>query len=263
MSFPSAGGPDQPTHPRQPLPTLAQGPTWIVVAKPPGLLVHRNPRMRTEYAALQRVRDAVGKRVYPIHRIDRPASGCLLFATERTSAGPLHASLCAANSRKTYLAFVRGAFPHETEVLIETPMKDDNGFLKDAASRVRCIGRSHEPRCSLLVVEPLTGRYHQVRRHVRDLHHPVIHDGDHGDSRINRWWRENFGVTRLGLHAFRLSMTLPNGEPLLVTCPLFVDQAKIWRDLPWWEEAVAQEPDLLLPPLPLLDQTETTIEAEN
>ena len=236
-----------------PLPVLAEADEWIVVAKPPRLRVHRNMRARKADAALQRVRDQVGRWVYPIHRLDFQASGCLLFAKERSWAGPLHASLTAASTVKTYLAFVRGWYPHEEPVVIDRPMKDDNGILKEAESQVEYLGRCHEPRSSLLRVRPRTGRYHQVRRHVRDLHHPCIGDSDHGDSKINRYWRETWGNRRLGLHALSISLVLPDGTPLTVVCPLFADQHALYQRLPWWEEACAAEPLLAFnTPSPLL-----------
>jgi len=217
------------------------------VAKPPRLLVHRNMYHPRADACLQRVRDQVGDHVYPIHRLDHQASGCLLFAKQREWAGPLQASLTAG--KKTYVAFVRGFFKHDEPVQVETPMKDDNGFLKEASSRVELLGRSHEPRCSLLRVHPQTGRWHQVRRHVRDLHHPCIGDANHGDSRINRWWRENSGANRLGLHCISLELVLPNGENLSVQCPLFDDQYNVFANLPWWGAACTAEPALKLSPL--------------
>ncbi len=232
-----------------PLTVLARGEGWIVVAKPPGVITHRNAWTRKEYAMLQRVRDQVGALVYPIHRLDRPTSGCLLFAIEQALAGPLHAALRAGEKR--YLAFVRGTFRPDGRVVVETPMKDEKGISRDARSEVWCLGRSLEPRCSLLEVRPFTGRYHQVRRHVRDLTHPVINDAEHGDTKVNRWWRATFGVHRLGLHSHQLSLTLPDGSPLEVVCPLFEDQAAIWRQMPWWRDAVTAQPILALPPLPL------------
>ena len=226
---------------------LAQGDGWIVVAKPPRVITHRNWAHRTERAAVQRVRDLVGGRVYPIHRLDRSASGCLLFATDRARAGELQAALVGGH--KEYIAFVRGELKVLGPIRVENPMKDDRGVLKEAASVVERLGAAAEPRCSLLRVSPETGRFHQVRRHVRDLDHPIIGDGDHGDSRINRWWREERGMGRLGLHAQRLRLTLPDGELIDATCPLFADHYDVFSALPFWSEAVEACPALALPPL--------------
>jgi tRNA pseudouridine65 synthase len=127
-------------------------------------------------------------------------------------------------------------------------MKDDNGILKDARSRVRRLGASVEPRCSLLEVRPDTGRYHQVRRHVRDLGHPVIGDREHGDSRVNGEWRARDPDLRLGLHAISLAFRVGD-ERVEVTCPLFRDHHTLWSTLPWWADAVARCPDLALDPI--------------
>ena len=196
---------------------------------------------------LQRVRALVGDLVFPIHRLDRQASGCLLFATRREMAGPLSAALTAG--RKEYLALVRGQWKHAGPVLVDRPMRDDNGIEKDARTWVTGLGACAAPRCSLLHAAPETGRYHQVRRHVRDLHHPIIGDHDHGDTRVNRWWREERGLDRLALHALRLSILLPDGAPLVVTAPLPADLYEVLTALPFFEEARAAEPALGLPPL--------------
>lgn len=230
---------------------LAQGDTWIVVAKPPWMLTHRTAETPTAPAAVQSLRNMLGRPVFPIHRLDRPASGCLLFATEAEAAGPLSAAF--ARGHKRYLAFVRGDFRAEGDVVVDRPMKDDQGVLREARSVVRRLGGCPEPRCSLLLVRPESGRYHQVRRHVRDLNHPILGDGEHGDTRVNRWWREEKGLRRLGLHAFGLQVP---DLGIDVVCPLFVDHHRLWSTLPWWPEALAAEPQLDLPPLRMSPRAE-------
>jgi tRNA pseudouridine65 synthase len=229
---------------------LARGAEWVVVAKPPRVIVHRNAQMPHEYAMVQWVRDSLGCPVWPAHRLDRPASGAMLFALRQDWAGPL--SLAIAEGHKSYLAFVRGFFEHEDEVTVETPIKSGNGPAKAARSHVSCLARSHEPRCSLLRVRTDTGRHHQVRRHVRDLDHPILHDGDHGDSRVNQSFRERFGLTRLGLHAESISLELPHGEGVLnVRCPLFEDHVAVFEQMPWWSELLAAHPELGAPAIPV------------
>ncbi len=232
-------------HP--PLPVLSRGDGWIVVAKPPRVIVHRNARMRHVAAVLQRVRHQVGGHVYLAHRLDRGTSGCLLLATERSRAGELSLAIASTDAHKTYLAFVRGCFPHDDPVVVDTDIPSRHG-PKPARSTVELLGRCPDPRCSLLRVTPHSGRHHQVRRHVRDLHHPIIGDSDHGDSRINRFWRQR-GADRLGLHCLSLRVALPGGERIEVDCPLFQDQAAVYRTLPWWQEALEREPRLGLDPL--------------
>ena len=122
-------------------------------------------------------------------------------------------------------------------------MKDDAGVVREAKSVVRLLGRSQEPRCSMLEVQPITGRYHQVRRHVRDLHHPVLGDSEHGDNKENRVWRE-IGLTRIGLHCFGLAFDAPEGGRVDVECRPFADHAAVWAGLPFWPEACALRPVL-------------------
>lgn len=235
-----------------PLHILAEGDRWVAVAKPPALLTHRTPRFALD-AALQRLRDQLGQRVYPVHRLDRGASGLLLFTTDAEVVHPLHEALRAG--RKRYLALCRGqwggplAGGAEGVVRVESLLLDDNRLPKEACTDVEALGSCAEPRSCLLAAEPRTGRFHQVRRHVRDLGHPILGDNDHGDSRVNRWWREERGLRRLALHCATVELALPGG-PLTLRCPLFADLHRVLQALPLWEEAVAREPVLGLPPLP-------------
>ena len=179
---------------------------------------------------MQRIRDQLGQPVWPVHRLDRQTSGLLIFALSPDFVEPMVEAL--RQGQKTYWAFVRGKFPHDAPITVDTPIKG-----KEARSIVRCLGRSKEPRCSLLEVLPKTGRNHQVRRHVRDLHHPILHDGDHGDSRVNRWWRENMGLKRLALHAGVLSISYERHN-LHIHAPLPEDLRTVFEKMPWWDEVV-------------------------
>lgn len=229
-----------------PLHILARTDDIVVIAKPPHLLVHRTPiASRDRYFVMQALRDQLGQHVFPVVRLDRAASGCLPVALSSEAAARLQQAM--QDATKTYVAFTRGMWKREGEVTIDKPMKDDKGVLKEASSVVDCLGTSLEPRCSLLRVRPKTGRFHQVRRHVRDLSHPVVQDRQHGDNKINRWWRQTHDYTRLGLHCLRLE--LPMGDGLVVESPLFTDHYDLFTQLPWWDDAVAKEPALARPPL--------------
>jgi tRNA pseudouridine65 synthase len=94
-----------------------------------------------------------------------------------------------------------------------------------------------------VLAEPETGRWHQVRRHLRDVSHPILGDSTHGDTRVNRWWRETYGLRRLGLHCFSLDLAL-DGETIAATCPAPADLVHIWERLPWWNQALAELPGL-------------------
>lgn len=209
----------------------------VIIDKPAGILVHSHPRFPNEIPLVQRLRDQLGQPVWPVHRLDRQTSGLLIFALSPEFVEPMAESL--KQGQKTYWAFVRGNFPHKEPITVDTPIKG-----KEALSVVRCLGRSTEPRCSLLEVLPKTGRNHQVRRHVRDLHHPILHDGDHGDSRVNRWWRENMGLKRLALHAGVLEISYDN-QILQVHSPLPEDLHTVFISVQWWRDAVMRQQKLI------------------
>ena len=229
---------------------LTAGQGFVVVNKPPRLLVHRNPRLRREAAALQILRDQLGVRVNPVHRLDRQTSGCLLFATDPARTSSLHAALSDPASVKVYVCLVRGRFTADSPICIERALKDDRGVLQEARSTVWCLSSSREPRCSILKVQPATGRTHQVRRHVRGLDHPILGDANHGDTRVNRAWRQERGLQRCQLHCLHLSLPWEGGR-LEATAPLFADMAALWSRLPGWEAACAAEPALALEPAPI------------
>ncbi len=218
------------------LPILTLTEHYVVVAKPARLMVHRSKLCRDNVYALQLVRDQVGRYVHPIHRLDRATSGCLLFAFDPEWARLLQDAL--RDGQKTYLAMVRGNIEDFAPVDVRKPMKDDNGILKDAHTWAQALGGSADPRCSLVLARPSTGRYHQVRRHLRDLSHPVLMDATHGDTKCNRWWRENTSLSRLALHCWRMDLPLPDGR-LQVTCPIPEDLGRVWREMPWWNRARA------------------------
>jgi tRNA pseudouridine65 synthase len=224
---------------------------YAVVAKPARLPCHRSAMTNERRTLVSLARARFGERVHLVHRLDRAVSGCLMIAFDPETTRVLQEALHAEDAVKTYVAFVRGAFRREGVVEVDTDVRDDLGQPKPARSLVRCLGRSDEPRCSLLEVRPLTGRFHQVRRHVRDLNHPILGDGDHGDSRVNRAWRDEHDLQRLGLHCLALDVPLPDGSRLSTWCPPPEDLVRIWRTLPWWADAVAAEPRLGFPPLPL------------
>lgn len=225
-----------------PIRVLVRTPDYAVVDKPSGLTVHRSRGSTERVFALQLVRDLLGQRVHPVHRIDRGASGCLLFALSSSAARELQAAMSDPQARKTYIALCRGRWTAgEGPILVDNPMKDDNRRLKDAATEVLCLATTAQPRCSLVRARPRTGRYHQVRRHVRDLNHPVIGDSQHGDTKFNRVWRDQHGLARLALHCHRLELPAAGID---VACPLPEDLAGPLRRVPFYERALREWPDL-------------------
>lgn len=220
-----------------PLRLLYRDARYVLIDKPPGLLVHRSPISRDRVFALQTLRDQLGRRVYPVHRLDRATSGVLAFALDAEAARRLAAEFDARHVTKRYLAVARGWTP--SDGTIHHPVADEagSGVPQPAETRFHRLGAVELPyavdrypttRYSLLCIEPLTGRRQQIRRHLKHISHHLIGDTTHGNGRHNRFFREHFGIHRLLLLAYRLRFTHPySGETIDVTAPL--DQA--WQRL--------------------------------
>lgn len=193
----------------------------VAVDKPPGLLVHRTglDAGETQFA-LQLLRDQLGRPVWPAHRLDKGTSGVLLFALDAGTARTLGQAFEAPDQvHKTYRAVVRG-WP-AAEGLIDHPlqrMAEDaragRSEVQPALTRYRTLERYELPlaygafagtRCALLELQALTGRRHQLRRHMKHIAHPIIGDATHGKGALNRAVSAWLGVSRLWLHAQSLA----------------------------------------------------------
>lgn len=191
----------------------------LAVAKPAGMLVHRGMgASRDETFLLQAARDLAGAFLYPIHRLDRPTEGIVVFALDSVSARTLQEHWQSGVVRKVYKAIVRGWLA-EAEGLRDEPLDSpDNGALQEARTRWRTLERTALPwpcgphpglRLSLVELEPLTGRWHQLRRHSARMGHPIAGDTTHGDRHVNHLLRDRLGWWRLHLEAVSLSFPHP------------------------------------------------------
>ncbi|MCX9156743.1 pseudouridine synthase [Niveibacterium sp. 24ML] len=211
----------------------------VVIDKPPGLLVHRSILDRNETRfAVQLLRDQIGRRVIPAHRLDKGTSGVLVFAFDRDTAAALGAQFETREVGKRYLAVVRG-WP-DAEGMIEHPLKivrDEYEMQVDALTppqeartgyrRLATIelpipdDRHPSSRYALVELAPETGRRHQIRRHLKHISHPVIGDATYGKGRHNRMFGEQFGCRRLLLHCAAMSLRHPrSGLPIELVAPL-------------------------------------------
>jgi tRNA pseudouridine65 synthase len=205
-----------------PLPLLYSDGRLIAVAKPSGLPVHRGAA-RERVVALTLARDRVGRHVYPVHRLDRATSGVLLFALDPEAARRLQEQWEAGAVRKRYLALVRGITPEQG--VIDHPIpKDEDGPRVPAVTEYRRLATFE--RYSLVEARPLTGRRHQIRRHLKHISHPLIGDVRYGKGEHNRLFRERFGLSRLALHALEIAFAHPeDGRPLCIVAPVPEDLA--------------------------------------
>lgn len=259
---------------------LDRGRHHLVVAKPPTVVVHHSgwvgsrssskqiknkskEEPEIEIPMLQRVREAVGQRINLVHRLDRGASGCLLctFQDDGNSTAILQKSMTVAT--KTYIALVRGEGILNGEDLkkrgwfcVDRPIKDEKGIENNATTFFRFVagqdndrGNLDRPRASLVLARPVTGRWHQVRKHWNGLSQPILGDSTHGISKVNREWKEKWGLPeqRTCLHLAR--MQLPPSD----VCPEGIDvQCALADDM----LSMLQEhlPDVLRDAEPILEQ---------
>jgi tRNA pseudouridine65 synthase len=259
---------------------LYQDEYLVAVDKPPGLFVHRSFMDKNEiYFALQLVRDQVGKYVYPVHRLDRPTSGVLLFALTKEVAQKMNeafanksnavSNINTMSSRlnnsldkdeeveliKTYYALVRGHLAINTQSdLIDHPLKEkldklgDKGVNVDKAAQSAqtnyrvikqatlpiALGKFESVRYSLVKLTPITGRRHQIRRHLAHLRHPIIGDINYGDNKQNPFFIKNFGFKRLMLIAHSLSFIHPITQQRVNIIADFDEQwHHVFKELDW------------------------------
>jgi tRNA pseudouridine65 synthase len=219
-----------------PLTVLFRDDHLLIVHKPAGLLVHRSPidKHETEFA-LQYARTLNGgQHVYPVHRLDRPTSGILVFARDSDTARSLGLSMMAGEVAKTYLAMVRGWPPEQGKIdhpLREEPedrrLKGEEQPVRDALTYFHTLATTEIPveiekypssRYAVVELNPKTGRKHQLRRHMKHINHPIIGDANHGRGRHNRYFAERFGQGRLMLAATRMAFQHPvSGKPLTIS----------------------------------------------
>lgn len=219
----------------------------VAVDKPAGLFVHRSFMDKNEiYFALQLLRDQIGQYVYPVHRLDRPTSGVLLFALSEDAARLMGQAFTDKKIQKTYYALTRGHLL--TCGIVDHPLKEkldklgDKNVNRDKAPQQAqthyqslltatlpvSVGKFDSVRYSLIKLMPVTGRRHQIRRHLAHLRHPIIGDINYGDNKQNPFFGEFFGFKRLMLIAKTLEFTHPFTKKKITINSEFDQQ---WQDV--------------------------------
>lgn len=213
----------------QALEVVYQDEYLVAINKPPGLLVHRSwIASAARQFAMQMLRDQLGQYVYPVHRLDRPTSGILLFALDPDTARLVSEQFASREVMKMYHAVVRGYVAEHGQVdyalqekldkiadkkaQVDKPAQSavtDFMSLKRVELPFKVSTRHDTSRYSLVQLSPKTGRKHQLRRHMAHIRHPIIGDTNHGDGRQNQFFREHFGIKRLLLAATGLDFTHP------------------------------------------------------
>jgi len=226
----------------------------VAINKPVGLLVHRSDIDRHETRfAVQLLRDQIGQRVHPLHRLDKGTSGVLLFALDAASAREVGGQFERNEIRKRYLAIVRG-WPPDAGVIdhplsrqfdeygrkfspgsAPEPLPAVTGYRRLATVELpEAVDRYPTARYALVELAPTTGRQHQLRRHLKYIAHPIIGDATWGKGIHNRFFQQRFGCGRLLLACTRLELRHPqDGRVLSIVAPLEHSFASVVLALGW------------------------------
>ncbi len=227
------------------LPILFRSAEFVAINKPHGLLVHRSPMAAdaSEFA-VQLLRDQLGQRVYPVHRLDRKTGGVLLFALDVATNAAMQTQFMNGQVDKTYVALVRGHTPDA--LTIDYPLRRDEadgkpGPLQGAVTHLKTIAQTEVPiahgkhatsRYSLVELTPETGRMHQLRRHTAHIMHPIIGDRPHGCNKQNKLFLEQFAMNTMLLHARKLRFNHPvSGEEIQIEASIQAEFARMMHTL--------------------------------
>ena len=206
------------------LPVAFEDASLLVIDKPTGVAVHGGSGVSFGVIESLRAARPQTKFLELAHRLDRDTSGLLLVAKKRTALVELHRMLREGEVRKIYIALVKGVLEKSTLELRESlhkyvtasgerrvAVREDG---RAALTRIRKLRTSAD--FSLLEVELMTGRTHQIRVHLAHAGHPIVGDDKYGDFTLNRQLKQ-----RLMLHAARLAFRHPlTGEQMKLESPL-------------------------------------------
>ncbi len=217
----------------------------LAVNKPANLAVHRSKFVGpADEFLIDLLREQVGDNVYLAHRLDRATSGVLLVARNKEVASALGEQFMQRTVHKQYLVVVRG-WPEPAEGVVDYPLSGarDTGPRREARTRYRRLatievpielGRYPQQRYALLLAEPESGRFRQIRKHLAHIHHPVIGDCQHGRGDHNRLYKQHFGCHRMLLHAWRVSFAHPLSDAAMtIEAPLDEAFVKLMERFDW------------------------------
>lgn len=203
------------------LPILYEDDDVIVINKPEGVLTHANSAYRQEGSVASFARSHAnssleGDRAGIVHRLDRLTSGVIICAKNPVAMAYLQKQFSQRTVKKSYVAVVAGSPEYKT-ALIDAPIGrnpanpktffvDQSG--KSATTKYEVISETTET--STLLLQPTTGRTHQLRVHLEYIGHPIVGDTLYGGEIADR----------MMLHAYKLEITLPGGIRKVFTAPV-------------------------------------------
>lgn len=205
---------------------------YVAINKPEGMLVHRSQIAAnvTDNFAMQLLRNQLKQHVYPVHRLDRPTAGVLLFALSPESATKINELFSNNLVQKRYIAIVRG-YTNLQDTIDYALKKESSSVLQDAVTHYTQLATVELPfataqhqtaRYSIVSAKPVTGRMHQIRRHFKHIFHPIIGDTTYGDLKQNSLIAQHYPLeNKLMLTANQLQFIHPyTQQEITITAPL-------------------------------------------
>lgn len=212
----------------------------IAVNKPPGIAVHRSDYVgEDDTYVMQELRDQLGQKVFPAHRLDKKTSGVLLFSLNEETNRLIQQLFRENLIKKKYWAIVRGYT--EDSGIIDYPLINDKGKKQEAITEYKTLCRTEldiafgqfpTSRYSLVEVYPQTGRMHQIRKHFAHINHPIIGDRPHGCNKQNKLFKEKFDMTTMMLHALEVSFKHPvSDQEIIIKAPILKEFERMMKGL--------------------------------
>ena len=231
------------------LPILYEDADVVAVAKPAGLITHTDGRTKEETAEdwfkeKYKIETTTPPSSGYVHRLDRDTSGVLVFAKNSVAYEFLRKAFHDREVKKEYLAFVYGVPKKKKGTInfdigrsrsnfrLRSAQPKAKGLLRDALTHYETLAETDG--YSLMKMTPETGRTHQIRVHLKAIHHPIV-----GDSLYSPNHPSALGISRLGLHAYMLNLPLPSGSQILITAPIPSDLAPAFAHFPGMREKFA------------------------
>ncbi|MBU2103520.1 RluA family pseudouridine synthase [Patescibacteria group bacterium] len=234
------------------LPVIYEDEDMVAINKPSGVMTHPDGHSEDETASewfekaypasaevgeTQRLKDGSEiARPGVVHRLDRDTSGVLVFAKTPEAHARLKEAFQNREAKKTYLAFVYGALKEEKGVIdfaigrsrkdfrLRSAQPKAKGTMREARTRFEVVGSNGAH--SLVKLMPETGRTHQIRVHLKAIHHPVVCDPLYAPGKPC-----DLGLSSLGLHAYQIEVPGRAG-PVLITAEVPEGMKKAFATFP-------------------------------
>lgn len=179
---------------------------YIAVAKPAGILVHPfKERSQDRRHLMRSLKKQTGMYLYPIHRLDKPVSGVVIFGLSKDATRLIKESWNEETTQKKYYALCRGEI--DEQGVFDFALKHPDGHKQEAYTEFKRVSTNGE--YSFVDISIKTGRMHQIRRHFSRRMFNLIGDSKYGRGSINLIFKQKYKLYRLFLHSYELSFIHP------------------------------------------------------